>query len=336
MTSSHTFGVEFEFALCLRERPTTANPNPKWCLNYIDPPTLEEQDDPAKRALAKTLIDGGISAVPDILALRNQHPRQFWFPGSWIVAYDSSIQPPDEIHEWAKIELKSHPLPYNDNSLAQVKYVCDLITSNYVVDTNGTCGLHVHVGNGPYGFKLPMLKTLSSFLYTFDPLLSDIHPKFRHTLKYCSSLRRGQLGELGLSVADVLAGIAGSESIAELKGMINPEDSGHRSAYNFEHMFDQDMAPVSERKHTIEFRQHAATLDSEHVLAWIDLVCGLVCFAEACETNILTGILSESAQRQDQEGEPYWRTSGICLNSLFIMLGLGDAADFYGNVDPVE
>ncbi len=66
--------------------------------------------------------------------------------GNWQIGVDTSITwLKDTDYTWTGVEVKSPALAPNKMHWKAVEQVCSLITKNYVVNVNQTCGLHIHV-----------------------------------------------------------------------------------------------------------------------------------------------------------------------------------------------
>ena len=174
------------------------------------------------------------------------------------------------------------------------------------VFTTAACGLHVHVGLGVAPrksdtWRLPDVKNLLAFLLACEPALDRLHTARRvgHDARsFCRPLsalfaERERQGRCAPARSNgIYAWLREIEGVADAEGLLGLfepfrggggggvaewlEDPGaHHMAYNVENM--QFRAPTAE-KNTVEFRQHAGTLDAAAAVAWMELVATVVTF----------------------------------------------------------
>ncbi len=55
--------------------------------------------------------------------------------------------------------------------MEEIKKVCGVVTTNFRVQLNKSCGLHVHVGNSNHGFYLSVMGKLMAMMYVFESTL---------------------------------------------------------------------------------------------------------------------------------------------------------------------
>ncbi|KAG9235662.1 putative amidoligase, partial [Amylocarpus encephaloides] len=203
-------------------------------------------------------------------------------PTRWQIVEDCTIAAPSqeifERYNWHSIEIASPAYYFDDCSLCAVQDVCALISSKFQVNINTSMGIHVHVGNGKRGFTLDTLRKLGAFLWTFEPQILTLHPKRRQGSHWSGRLRnRSRLfqryannGKPPPTPAQATAEILRAKDPNYLKWYLN---KGKRSsAYNLSNLgYNGDKA-----KPTIEFRQHAGTLDGMRISAWIQTVVEIV------------------------------------------------------------
>ena len=170
---------------------------------------------------------------------------------------------------------------------------------------NETCGLHVHVGQDPKRsldgtacLPLDVLQHLSYILIQYEHILTSLHPMGR----------RGYYGTTTMNmVGSNLVGVRESRHVCDkvplslLQAIENkifdPDQSVERlsalmgrtlraKAVEFESPkykfvnFSYTSGRLPHKPQTIEFRQHAGTLNFEHISRWICLVSALVRTAE--------------------------------------------------------
>jgi len=200
MPPALTFGVEFEFALaCLVNDVQPPSPSPYDKL----PPALRIQADAntidiqshclnvVKDAINKVLHAAGLRTfiIPESDDDGTEYPKVEFQLSRWLVDYDNSIRFPDDLYDWVRVEINSPVMHFTPASITCVGKVCDLLTSNFRINCNSSCGLHVHIGNADKGFEFRTLQNLMGFLWTYDPVLLTIHPPHRHDCNYARNTR---------------------------------------------------------------------------------------------------------------------------------------------------
>lgn len=350
MPGQLTFGVEFEFSLACSE------------LTHIDdgkPPPLsipsKNKRDPGTNALfhyvasAIEIIfqDAGLRTLltPITDDAEQGYPiDELGVLSRWIVVQDISIVHPNELYEWVDIEINSPVMYFCPASLQAVQLVCHLLTSNFRINVNSTCGLHVHVGNGVKGFDFGTIQNLMGFMYAFDPVLLAIHPPHRADTGYAQNTRLSsdlttelidvEKKRLGLDdwyegsadrpapeirLSDGLSRIFEMRDINGLRDLIGHGWGG--MAVNLSNLTTPFSDPY---KRTVEFRQHASTLNGDRVVAWVQLVAGLIEWCrdiEPVEYTLLMHSSIEAQDRKESESPAVWE--------LLRTVGLHEPAHFY-------
>jgi hypothetical protein len=291
-TEGLTFGVEFEF-MVKRLKKGTEDPQPE---------DIRRADYSADRlvrgALYKALNNVGIHTKVCV----GHRVEGLTGPGHdvWQIDKDTSLEPvtgDDQSYIYTQVEVRTRVLPFNDKSFDEIQSALDTIKSKFRTYINSTCGLHVHVGNGQKGFHQTTVQNLASLLYSFEPVLSAIHPAHRQDQSHCRSLRRwagivskhpslhtNAARPRDISNPAAIHQILNTHSIDQLKETLKSWN-GDRLAYNFENLSEPPSAelfntePCSKQpgsKLTIEFRQHEGTLDFDRLQLWVQTVVGLV------------------------------------------------------------
>ncbi|KAK7967784.1 amidoligase enzyme-domain-containing protein [Apiospora aurea] len=97
--------------------------------------------------------------------------------GYWDVNTDDSVgEQHTPEYRWAKIEVTSPVLYYSRESLELVRYVVNLLQSEYRILVNSSMMFHVHVGRGARGFSFSELQSITALLYAATPRLDQLHP----------------------------------------------------------------------------------------------------------------------------------------------------------------
>jgi hypothetical protein len=139
------------------------------------------------------------------------------------------------------------------------------------VSVNETCGLHVHVGKGRQNFPSDQeTKNLFAILWIFENRLSRLHPPHRHDFEQCRSMRvLSPLAEKDLSPKESLQRILACQSMAQVIILLTTAVVDGGMAYEGYNLLPGSAEPI---KRTVEFRQHAGTLDPEAIINWA-IVC---------------------------------------------------------------
>lgn len=263
------------------------------------------------------------------------------FGSEWMVTEDWSICETKSLnYVWYPIEVQSPPYIFCEDSLQAVILACNVITSQFRLETNSTTGLHVHVGDGADGYALQTLKKLMAFLWIFEPQMDQLHPNRRARLlnneraTWYESLRRGSIlcqqasldGTFPMKILDGLKIIFEAGNIHDLNSWVK---SGERkSAYQIDHLTYQDTM-----KKTVEFRQHEGTMDGTRAVEWIKTVVVLMEFIMDVDTTVLMDFLLEAAAFEDrcwsEEEKPAYD-----IIDLFNDIGLEDQATYWDQALP--
>ena len=157
----------------------------------------------------------------------------------------------------------------------EVRCVLSLIKSRVELITNLSCGLHVHVGNAEKGYPLRTLKNFALLVTRFEREIHRLHPDERviypGVRRWCCP--PSQL----LQPRDpLLSGrcIENVKTLEELQSLMNPVYY-RNAAYNFLHLAEPG-GEFLDSYQTIEFRQHAASVDADEILAWVEFTTGMV------------------------------------------------------------
>ncbi|KAI0966810.1 hypothetical protein F4678DRAFT_475709 [Xylaria arbuscula] len=94
-------------------------------------------------------------------------------------------------YRWLGVELQSPACWDVSPSYDEIDFVVNLLKSRYRLRLNPSCGLHVHVGNGPRYFDANTLKRAGALLWATDPMLSRLHAPWRRVGHHATSIRYG-------------------------------------------------------------------------------------------------------------------------------------------------
>jgi hypothetical protein len=270
----------------------------------------------------------------------------------WHIGRDDSVKYPDRApgvpYIYFPAEIASPKFPFNEKSLQDIIKACKVLNDNYVVEANDSCGLHVHVST-EWDFKT--LKNLVRFLWAFEPQMDSLHNSRRQEGEYAQSWRtssglvhqfyekHGTMPnpELGLRI------INKASSMSELLDlMIYPSgsDKGKYRAFNVKPLQawlkdEQTSMP------TIEFRQHAGSLNGEEIVNWVSLIVGIVQYCQKVEDvefeRLLEVTEAEAWEKQgdhsdvlnEQKHGRILAEGRFTIIHLLNRIGLKDSAAYY-------
>jgi len=337
-----TFGVEIEVALASlpkdREDP---NPEDLRACYGVDDGDFPHKSENARRHIARTLERANLQvefqpgSSTDAFGYKSEWVAKD--PSSWVVKMDEDVLPPEgagTVYQWHGIELNSPPLYYSEDAVKEVMFVLELMSNTYRCALTRRTALHVHVGNGAKGFSAETIQKLLSTYWTFEPQIELIHPLFRIDNQATASLRRG---------SDLAKGVLVERSKRNNKGFIEYIlQDRNRDIAKLEMMSksvaanvtDEDRSAVNIQplamavkyggtKKTIEFRQHTSTLDPQELAHWINLVVGILEFADTVEKDALVPFLDEYIDKTPRE---------FGLEKALVKLGMPSEAKYFGKV----
>lgn len=219
-----------------------------------------------------------------------QQPSQ-----SWIVGHDDSIchsrlgQTTHADHIYCDIELKSPVFKFSPVALTEVHEFVSLFTRLFDVKIDWACGFHVHVGNQRKGFPLQTLKNFSILTTVCEQHFSSLHPPDRVLGNTWVRRQTETFGDM--HPWDIAKSIQSCENRKQLVGLYssNPDYLERDVAYS---LCPLVMKP---RFNTIEFRQHEGTTDTQVIMSWIGLACGVVTSAHEMAFEDLTQLVDDVA-----------------------------------------
>lgn len=269
----------------------------------------------AGRRIYERLNAAGIPATGhESLDLDINHDAHIPSYSRWTVEQDDSLSLTEEetdllLPGWAEepIELSSRVFDfYNDNWRAEIAAVLEILRSiegpNCRLITNKSTGFHIHVGFGEQGIPFRVAKNVFQFLTAFEQQVDQIHLLERvkrceqynmslsqaHKAQYPWNGERGQRfrtsQKIGDRMLDNLFDIETLKTWTELEHFfwidISAEQNGsrvvdgHSSVVNFDNLHSSGKS--GRVIGTIEFRQHAGTIDYFTISSWILLTSTLV------------------------------------------------------------
>ncbi|KAI1756601.1 putative amidoligase enzyme-domain-containing protein [Xylaria castorea] len=150
--------------------------------------------------IRKTLRNHGISVSgPELAPISEDIPLHLYGFGQWDVTTDVSVHEGIEEKElaqgkpgqyrWLGLELRTPACWDEPRAYDEIRFVVNLMKSKYRVRLNPSCGLHVHVANGPRYFDAKTLKRAGAFFFAADPMLSRLHAPWRRVGPFTPSIR---------------------------------------------------------------------------------------------------------------------------------------------------
>ena len=207
------------------------------------------------------------------------------------------------------------------------------------------------IGDSTKGFDNITVSNLVAFLWAFEPQLNSLHPMYRQNQTWGQSMReastyameyRKKYGRRPHPLTGVLHFLKG-KSMYNLIRDAAPDNNGSASvykycAYSFQGLANKDLG-FDASKPTIEFRQHAATMDPEAIVNWIETSVGIVEYIRNIDYATLMDLLRiaehESWEKlgdyRDDEREAH--LGPILAESKFTIIDLLQAMELYGLAD---
>lgn len=279
----------------------------------IVPPFCKEQ---AGKLLHDAMLDTGIPATgyeddeDDFECFDPNPPFSRWRVSTDCLALSSQemAHVPDGWTPEA-IELSSRKFDfYKEDWRSEVGFVLQLLREleahGWRFITNRTTGFHVHVGNGDNLIPLHTAKNVFQLMTAHERTLDNIHavsriqvpsPAVYHHYYYpLSFFHRNASDPEGSNenLFDWLANIEeGINTYSDLDDFFNClqrdvgiawDMTGHNSTCNFDNLFECEEFHRYEDTltGTIEFRQHAGTIDFMEIVSWVMLVCNIVSYCD--------------------------------------------------------
>lgn len=200
---------------------------------------------------------------------------------NWKIVTDSSLSGNDTF------ELVS-PILEGEAGLKELKKVCWVLDA-CDVKVNASCGLHIHFDAA--NFSLQTWKNIALSYKHIESVIDKFLPESRRDNRYCRSLR-------GISERT----IQNAGSISDLQQAV------------FEGSRYFKVNPQSYSRHkTIEFHQHAGSINFDKIGNWVLFLNGLVTFAQ--EQPIASGTALNDLPFLDDEQKSFFRLRTKKLNS---------------------
>ena len=351
--STLSFGIEVEMLVATLS-PWDPHPNPRETRTVSFPrepnaknPTVAvgATHEDVMHHVSQTLLAAGLQVSTTEFQTHDPDPDFT----AWSVDRDPSVGPLEversrNGYQSVGIEVRSPAYFYSANSLKEVGYAMGVLTSKYVLSVNHTTGLHVHVGNGMESFQFDTMRRLIAFLWAFEPQISTLHPpqRFNHnwagSLRYASVFSRS-FGDACSRLPRPLEGVAHFLKSNNWQGLLADCGSGNgripRLAYRFADLaqFHEDRR-LPTHKLTVEFRQHAGSVDGEEIKNWVRATVGIVGFIIDSDPRALKDLFSIiAAETFDGENgetiEPVLAETEFTIIDLLRHMNLNIPAAYY-------
>jgi hypothetical protein len=227
----------------------------------------------------------------EVVAPVDMYMVQQRVPSTWRVVRDGSLQAQPG---FAAMEVVS-PVLQGTEGLASLKQVMDMLRE-MGCRVNSTCGMHVHVG--VRGMAPARVRKIAVAFLNAEHHFDALVPTSRRNNRYCqSNIRRVQSYQH--------AQLVGATTIRSLADVMNGGNSPqHYNPYRYYKLNFQSFVHHG----TIEFRQHAGTVESDKALAWVRLLTGFCARAAAQaqqEVGAREGFEQWLAACTDEAGQRY-------------------------------
>jgi len=282
-----TFGIELEFFVVY--------PGDYFPYN--------EDDDRAVKRIFSLLLEKDINIVHDAGDHTYTHT-------SWRIKEDEldlSERENDRVPKGyflESVELVSRKFHFYDDAwrgeiTRVLNIIKDLETQSWRFLTSTKTGFHVHIGNNDSGFPLQTAKNVYTLATAFERCFDSLHtmPRIKHVDNdYCSPpskfFRKGRFVDReSRSLMGWLTQIEDAQTFPDFGKLFilpaprwqkaNSDYDGHSSAYNFDNLFANEGRREENLTRTIEFRQHAGTLQTQDIFPWIKAVVRVVEWAHS-------------------------------------------------------
>ncbi|MCJ1300880.1 hypothetical protein MMC08_003679 [Hypocenomyce scalaris] len=238
---------------------------------------------------------------------------------NWTVSQDGSVKldygelPPQLVGcDWFPLELKSPAYPYSSKALTEVRRAVEVVRGKFRTIINNTCGIHIHLGNHDRGFDLETVKNLALLVTVFERQFNQLHPPHRISAYCCEAPTLRFPSHNIWEVARAIEAIPSIEDFVYLFCTGGPAEGIKKDhAYNLCNLHYTG-------RRTIEFRQHTGTLDTDAILAWINMTCKLVIASHEVGPVGFIELVKEHANESD-----------FTVIDLLHNLGFEELAEYY-------
>ena len=282
-----TFGVEIE---CMLAFPRIKSQDDDTDIQIQGTTSYRDVEDQRDRYIREPLRQAGLQVSPDLFDYAQTFSTWFVKLDGSVHFFESEFASPArcsngyEIENYqdmryCNVEVVSPILPLTDKGLEQVAIAVRTLQKQRILIPK-SAGLHVHVGNGTRGFSLPLLQNLAVLTSCFEEQWNQAHPYDRLFNSHCRLPRESFRAEDRdrRSMAGIFYGLTSIEDLID-KVHLPREKYGlsPRPDYYLERSRVVNYLNLKENiggriKRTVEFRQHAGTVDEFEILRWIATV----------------------------------------------------------------
>lgn len=168
-------------------------------------------------------------------------------------------------------------LEYNESNTWRndLREIFQALRNKCDIETNNTCGLHIHISSGRGTWGLRTIKDLCRNIFYFEEVIDDLIPKHRVGNDLIRSSRQSSAQLRDKTARECLAIINRCYSLPQIINAMN--DNGSRYfAWNFVNLKRGGLG-------TIEFRQPPGAENAEEALQWAEFV---VLFLHAASMSV--------------------------------------------------
>jgi hypothetical protein len=138
----------------------------------------------------------------------------------------------------------------------------DIFNSLCLIQTNNTCGTHVHISPN-IGFTIDSAKSVARAALYSESAINSLVPPDRRNNEYCKSLRRDNLNFVAGTAQECIKLVDRCSTLAELVELMNMNN--RYWTWNFRNLLQGG-------KMTVEFRQPPDVVIAKDCLAWAEFV----------------------------------------------------------------
>jgi len=182
--------------------------------------------------------------------------------GTWEVKYDGSVT-------GNGLEVISPPLAANNRSFKQVEKVCKILQDKGL-KVDRSCGLHVHLSRGD-GWTVGQVATIYRRYGHFEREIDEYHSQSRRRSvnQYCQSVNENRLTRANVGNHFNQFTIRDNDRLQNYNSVYLRRDAttALMRATNYDRYYKVNLQSLSLHG-TIEFRQHAGTIDKDKIINW--------------------------------------------------------------------
>lgn len=211
----------------------------------------------------------------------------------WRVVHDGSVMSNDA--RMFGMEVVS-PVLQGQEGLERLRRVMDTLKAAGC-KVNNTCGMHVHVG--VRGMAPARVRKIAVAFLNAEQHFDSLVPAGRLNNRYCQS-NTARVGR------HARAALRDATTIRQIADVMNGGNSSHRyNQFRYHKLNFQSFVQHG----TIEFRQHAGTVESEKACAWVRLITGFCARAagQPEEQDTVLGFEQWIVNVTDEAGQRYMR-----------------------------